>query len=63
MAWVERLENFGKMAVGASLAFYLCYYAWEVSPAGDAGMLAGLIFVICFLGSRHLRNKAAASVR
>jgi len=50
MSWVERLENLGKMAVGASLAFYLCNYAWKVGPAGSAGMLAGLIFVICFLG-------------
>jgi len=24
-------------------------------------MLAGLIFVICFLGARHLRNKIAAA--
>jgi len=63
MDWVERLENLGKMALGASLAFYLCYYAWEVRLAGSAGMLAGLIFVICYFWSRHLRNKASATTR
>lgn len=60
MAWVERIENLGKMALGASLAFYLCYYAWEVGRAGSAGMLAGSIFAICYFGARHLRNRASA---
>ena len=63
MGLVERLESLGKIALGASLAFYVCYYVWEVGTAGGAGMLAGLIFVICYFGSRHLRNRASATGR
>ncbi|WP_144037911.1 hypothetical protein [Sphingopyxis sp. KK2] len=63
MAWIERLENFSKMALGASLAFYLCYYVWNFETAGNAGMLAGLIFAISYFWSRYLRNKTSVAAR
>ncbi len=61
MTWIESLESIYKMALGAGLAFFFCYYVWEVESAGDGGRLAMLIWLICSFLSRHLRNKIAAT--
>ncbi|KQZ62673.1 hypothetical protein ASD67_14270 [Sphingopyxis sp. Root1497] len=63
MIWVERLESIYKMLLGASLAFFLCYYVWEVEAAGVAGMLASWIWVACYFWSRHSRKKISATDR
>ena len=63
MSWVERFENAYKMFLGAALAFFVCYYVWEVEAASFAGMLASWIWVACYYWSRHLRKKISATNR
>jgi len=51
------------MFLGAALAFFVCYYVWEVEAASFAGMLASWIWVACYYWSRHLRKKISATNR
>lgn len=61
MTWSERLDSFYKLALGASLAFFFCYYAWDVEGANMAAVLVGLSWVSAFFLSRYLKNKESSA--
>ncbi|RIV86792.1 hypothetical protein [Aurantiacibacter zhengii] len=61
MSAAERLDNFFKLLLGASLAFFACHYLWGVEEAADAGMIAGLSWVIFRFWSWRLKSNAIAN--